>query len=129
MQPALPFHNCVSSSVLTSLRLTAANVAVLFAYQLYSDICESTNFYSLEIQFWGQDKTLVFRDGQIFEGQWLRPQRAGLFQLVDAASAPLPLKPGRTWFEFVALDSTVDMREGEWAITAATLPEKTPPKP
>ena len=114
---------------LTSLRLTAANVVVLFAHHLYSDIRESTNFYSLEIQFWGQGRALIFRDGQIFEGQWLRPQRAGLFQLADASGAPIPLKPGRTWFEFVALDSAVDMREGGWAITATTLPEQTPPKP
>ncbi len=114
---------------LTSLRLTAANVVVLFAHHLYSDIRESTNFYSLEIQFWGQGRALVFRDGQIFEGQWLRPERAGLFQLADASGAPIPLKPGRTWFEFVALDSAVDMREGGWAITATTLPEQTPPKP
>ena len=114
---------------LTSLRLTAANVVVLFAHHLYSDIRESTNFYSLEIQFWGQGRALIFRDGQIFEGQWLRPQRAGLFQLADASGAPISLKPGRTWFEFVALDSAVDMREGGWAITATTLPEQTPPKP
>jgi hypothetical protein len=110
-------------------RLTAANVVVVFAHHLYSDIRESTNFYSLEIQFWGQGPARVFRDGQAFEGIWLRPQRAGLFQLVDALGAVIPLKPGRTWFEFVALDSTVEMREGAWTITAAILPEQTPPKP
>jgi len=114
---------------LTKLRLTAANVVVLFAHHLYSDIRESSNFYSLEIQFWGQGQALVFRDGQMFEGLWLRPQRAGLFSLVDASGAPIPLKPGRTWFEFVALDSGVDRREGAWAITATILPEQTPPKP
>ena len=113
---------------LTKLRLTAANVVVLFAHHLYSDIRESSNFYSLEIQFWGQGRALVFRDGQMFEGAWLRPQRAGLFSLVDASGAPIPLKPGRTWFELVALDSAVDMREGGWAITATVLPEQTPPK-
>ncbi|MGH2524042.1 MAG: DUF3048 domain-containing protein, partial [Anaerolineales bacterium] len=112
---------------LTKMRLTAANVVVLFAHHLYSDIRESTNFYSLEIQFWGQGRALVFRDGQAFEGSWLRPQRAGLFQMVDAMGAPIPLKPGRTWFEFVALDSPIEINNGEWTITATVLPQQTPP--
>ncbi|MCI0354582.1 MAG: DUF3048 C-terminal domain-containing protein, partial [Acidobacteria bacterium] len=114
---------------LTQLRLHSANVVVLFAHHLYSDIRESTNFYSLEIQFWGQGPALIFRDGQAIEGMWLRPQRAGLFQIVDASGAPIPLKPGRTWFEFVALDSGVAENSGEWTITATVLPQQTPPQP
>jgi hypothetical protein len=114
---------------LTGLRLTAANVVVLYAHHLYTDIQESTNFYSLEIQFWGQGRALVFRDGQAFEGVWLRPGRHGLFRLVDASGAPIPLKPGRTWFEFVPLDSTVEVRGSEWAITAPILEQLTPPLP
>ncbi|MBI4771416.1 MAG: DUF3048 domain-containing protein, partial [Chloroflexi bacterium] len=114
---------------LTQMRLTTANVVVLFAHHLYSDIQESSNFYSLEIQFWGQGRALVFRDGQAFEGLWLRPERAGLFRLVDASGAPIVLKPGRTWFEFVALDSGVETQGSEWTITATILPEQTPPRP
>ncbi len=110
-------------------RLTASNVVVVFAHHLYSDIRESSNFYSLEIQFWGQGPVRVFRDGQMLEGLWLRPQRAGLFGLVDATGAVLPLKPGRTWFEFAPLDSVIEMSEGHWAIEATILPQQTPPKP
>jgi len=112
----------------TNQRLEAANVVVLFANQVYSDIQESTGFYSLEIQFWGQGPLLLFRDGQMFRGLWLRPVRPGLFQVVDEAGAPLPLKPGRTWFEFVALDSGVSSQTGEWTVTAAVLPQQTPPR-
>lgn len=112
----------------TGARLTAANVVVVFAYHIYSDIQESANFYSLEIQFWGQGPVILFRDGQMFRGLWLRLERPGLFKLVDEAGAPLPLKPGRTWFEFVALDSGVTAVEGEWTITAAVLPQQTPPR-
>ncbi len=96
-------------------RLTASNVVVVFAHHLYTDIRESSNFYSLEIQFWGQGPVRVFR--------------AGLFQLVDAAGAVIPLKPGRTWFEFAPLDSVIEMSEGQWAIEATILPQQTPPKP
>lgn len=113
----------------TRRRLTASNVVVLFAHHLYSDIRESSNFYSLEIQFWGAGRALLFRDGQVFEGFWRRPERAGLFEIVDAAGAPLPLKPGRTWFEFVPLDAAVDMAAAGWSVSAPVLPELIPPRP
>jgi DUF3048 family protein len=122
-QDRLPQFDAVTGD-----RVTTTNVVVLYAYHIFSDIQESPHFYSLEIQFWGQGRAIVFRDGQAFEGRWLRPQRPGLFRLVDTSGAPIPLKPGRTWFEFVALDSAVAVRDGEWTITAAILPEQTPPR-
>ncbi len=112
---------------LTSLRLTAANVVVLFANHLYTDIVESPSWYSLEIQFWGQGPALVYRDGVALRGLWLRPQRNGLFGLVNQAGAPLALKPGRTWFEFVPLDSGLTVESGIWAIAPTVLPQQTPP--
>jgi hypothetical protein len=72
---------------------------------------------------------LLFRDGQIFAGEWIRDERQGLFQLVDSAGQPLPLKPGRTWFELVALDSAVTAAGEAWTIDAAVLPPLTPPQP
>jgi hypothetical protein len=114
---------------LTGMRLTSANVVVLAAHHLYSDIQESTNFYSLELQFWGQGRALVFRDGQAFEGQWLRPHRHGLFQLTDADGNPIPLRPGRTWFEFVPLDAEFLEQGSAWTITAPILPLQPPPRP
>src|SRR5574341_770722 len=116
------------ADALTSERLTTANVVVLYAHHIFSDIQESPHFYSLEIQCWGQGRAIVFRDGQAVEGMWLRPQRPGLFRLVDASGKSIPLKPGRTWFEFVALDSAVTVRDGDWTVTAPILPEQTPPQ-
>jgi hypothetical protein len=113
---------------ITGERVSTTNIVFLFAHHLFSDIQESPHFYSLEIQFWGQGRALVFRDGQVFEGMWLRPQRPGLFRLVDASGKPMPLKPGRTWFEFVPLDAAATAQVGEWTITAPILPEQTPPR-
>ncbi len=113
----------------TRTSLSAQTVVVLFAHHLFSDIRESTNFYSLEIQFWGQGPALVFRDGQAYRGHWQRPNRAGLFQIVDETGEPIPLKPGRTWFELVALDSAVAESDGRWTIAASVLPQQTPPRP
>jgi hypothetical protein len=109
-------------------RLTAANVVVLFAHHLYTDIRESSNFYSLEIQFWGQGPALLFRNGQAYSATWFRAEREGLFQLLDSSGRPIPLQPGRTWFEFVALDSPVAVSGGDWTITATVLPQQTPPR-
>jgi hypothetical protein len=113
----------------TRRRLTARNVVVLFAHHTYTDIRESPNFYSLEIQFWGRGPALIFRDGLAYRATWVRETREGLFQLVDATGAPVPLKPGRTWFEFVALDSPVEVSHGRWTITASVLAQLTPPRP
>ncbi len=112
----------------TGLTLTAANVVVLFANHVYSDIQESTNWYSLEIQFWDSGPGLMFRDGQAFELTWVRQQRPGLFALVDANNNPVPLKPGRTWFQMVGLASSQSQTDGRWTIDPEELPLRTPPR-
>jgi hypothetical protein len=109
-------------------RLTTRNVVVVFAHHLFNDIRESTNFYSLEIQFWGQGPALVFRDGLAYPATWVRNQRQGLFQILDTEGQPLPLHPGRTYFEFVALDSPIGVEGDAYTITASVLPQLTPPQ-
>ncbi len=112
----------------TGLTLTAANVVVLFANHVYSDIQESTNWYSLEIQFWDSGPGLMFRDGQAFELTWVRQERPGLFALVDANNNPAPLKPGQTWFQMAGLASSHSQTDGRWAIDPEELPLQTPPR-
>jgi hypothetical protein len=112
----------------TGLTLTAANVAVLFAHHVYTDIVESPSWYSLEIQFWDRGPGLIFRDGQAFEVTWLREQRSGLFSLVDAAGLPLPLRPGQTWFQMAGLGSTRAQTGGLWTIDPEELPLNPPPR-
>jgi len=114
---------------LTDTRLNTANVVVVFVNQVFSDIQESANFYSLELQFWGEGRALLFRDGRVYDGRWQRLSRPGLFQLVDNAGQPLSLKPGRTWFEFVALNSVATATAEHWNITVPVLPEFRPPQP
>ncbi|MBI4771533.1 MAG: DUF3048 domain-containing protein, partial [Chloroflexi bacterium] len=111
----------------SGLTLAAANVVLLYANHVYSDVQESTFWYSLEIQFWGEGPALLLRDGQAFEGRWQRPAREGLFALVDAAGDPLPLKPGQTWFEMVGLETAVSASDGRLAVDPQELPQQTPP--
>ena len=112
---------------ISGLTHRAANVVVLFANHVYSSIQESTYWYSLEIQFWGEGPLLLIRDGQVFEGEWRRWQREGLFEIVTENGEPLPLRPGQTWFQMVGLASTVDYADGVLEIDPEELALNTPP--
>lgn len=122
---------------LTDSQITAANVVVVFANQVLTDILESTigfdprtgrgGSHSLEIQLWGIGPALVYRDGLMYSVIWLRQDRVGVLGLVDAATGQLfPLKPGSTWFQLVALDSPVtSVSANSWEI-APPRPTETP---
>jgi len=105
----------------------AANVVVLFANHVYSSIQESTHWYSLEIQFWGEGPLLLIHDGQVFEGEWRRWEREGLFEIFTESGEALPLRPGQTWFQMVGLASTVVYADGGLEIDPEELPLNTPP--
>ena len=90
---------------LTGQQIAARNVVVLYANHLETDIVEDSTgpriYYSIEIQIWGEGRAIVFRDGQAFEGKWVRPQRPDMVRFVDNAGNPIPLKPGNTWIQVV----------------------------
>ncbi len=83
-------------------------MAALYAHHVETDIVEDSTgpriYYSIEIQLWGEGRAIVYRDGQAFEGKWVRPQRHDLTRFVDHAGNPIPLKPGNTWIQVVPSD-------------------------
>jgi len=93
---------------LTGEQIAVRNVVALYANHLDTDIVEDSTgpriYYSIEIQIWGEGRATVFRDGQAFEGRWVRPQRQELIRFVDDAGHSIPLKPGNTWIQVVPLD-------------------------
>jgi len=89
---------------LTGEQLTAANVVLIYANHVQTDILEDTlGHYSIEIQIWGEGTAIVFRDGLAFQGKWVRPKREDLIRFVDMAGKEIPLKPGNTWIQVVPL--------------------------
>ena len=88
-------------------QITAANVVVAYATHVNADFYEDyprTNWPSVQIQLWGTDRMVLFRDGLAIEGLWARPERHEMLLLRDpAGQVPLPLKPGNTWVELVPL--------------------------
>jgi len=96
---------------LTGQQVVVKNVVVLYAKHVESDILEDTwagGHYSIEIQVWGSGVARVFRDGQMYDVRWERPNRSDLVRFVDGEGKPFPLKPGNTWIQLVPLDFVIE---------------------
>jgi hypothetical protein len=91
-------------------QLAAANVVVLTANHVQTLIPEHGTTLtsgpcsnrSIEIQLWGKGPAKVLRDGKVYEGFWVRPDRHSPFRIVDASGKDIPLKPGNSWWQVVA---------------------------
>jgi hypothetical protein len=95
--------------------LSAANVVVLSANHVQTLIPEQSTQLregpcsnaSVEIQLWGEGPARVLRDGKVYEGKWVRPERRAPFRIVDANGNDIPLKPGNSWWQIVSPDMKV----------------------
>jgi len=90
---------------LTGKQLSADNIILLQANHVdRPDIYESeSGAVTLEIQLYESDKAWVFRDGQWFQGIWVRRARdkSGLSILYNDGKRAIMLKPGNSWVEVV----------------------------
>lgn len=91
----------------TGLPIMADNVVVIYADHFFTDIVESewqgNKSYSIEIKLWFEGDALLARNGQWYDARWIRPTRESLMWLETTNGEPLPLKPGKTWFQVVRL--------------------------
>ena len=119
----------------TKLTITAANVAVIFAPHVITDIREDSvgynpttgqgGNYSAQIQMWNTGPAILFRDGQAYQGTWTRFGRNDPLAIVFSADQYVPFRPGNTWFEVVPLDSAISTEGRNWNVKPTKLP-KTP---
>jgi len=87
---------------LTGEQLTAANVVVVTAQHVPTDIVEDElGNLSIEIQIWGEGQVSIFRDGQRYDGVWHRNDLEEMLTFTDISRNVIPLKPGNTWFQVV----------------------------
>ena len=104
----------------TMQQITAANVVVIFADHQFTDILESefqnNKSYSIQINLMGQGDAMLFRDGQQYNGRWVRDDKNSIIGLRTLNGAILPLKPGQTWFQIVQLPGQQNPQE-EWVKT------------
>jgi hypothetical protein len=99
-------------------QIQVTNVVVLYATHVDTDIYEDEprrNHPSVQIQLWGTGPALLFRDGQVYEVLWARPQRDHMLVLRDpSGQIPIPFKPGNTWFHTVPLPGHRWTFEASW---------------
>jgi hypothetical protein len=96
-------------------QLSAADVVLLAANNVDTLILEQGTVMkagpcsnrSVEIQLWGEGPLKILRDGKVYEGKWVRPERHAAFRFVDASGQDIPLKPGNSWWEIVPMDMKV----------------------
>ncbi|MCC7361863.1 MAG: DUF3048 C-terminal domain-containing protein [Anaerolineales bacterium] len=120
---------------LTGEALTAANVVVIYAPYIPSNIWEEeggTRHYSYDVVLTGSGPARLFRDGQMYALTWERAETtSGLPRLLDANGRPVALKPGNTWFEALDPDSPTTFADGRFQARskvpdASALPTATP---
>ncbi len=87
---------------LTGEQLGFENVMVLWAKHSYL----SPTVVQINISYVWDQFGLLYRDGQVYEIKW--STRNGKLKIYDGEGAPVPLKPGKTWFEVVSFQTTWD---------------------
>lgn len=93
---------------LNGKRLSAANVLVLTAYHVNTDIVEdSLGSKSIQIQLWGRGAAKLYRDGQVYDATWVRDNPNTQLDIVDASGNKLPLKPGVTWIQIAQAQTAI----------------------
>ncbi len=98
------------TDALTGQQLTAANVIIVYANHVETDILEylvGGGHNSIEIQIWREGPVQIVRDGQAFSGRWARWAREDMLSFSDETGNLLPLKQGNSWFQLVPLDFPV----------------------
>ncbi len=98
-------------------QVNAANVVVLAANHVVTLIIEHGDVRqgegqncrncSVEIQLWGEGPLKILRDGMVYEGKWVRPERFAPFRFLDANGNDIPLKPGNSWWQVAPLELAV----------------------
>ena len=86
----------------TGQQLAPKNVIVQFAPSFLSNIVEEQDgSHGMEYTLTGSGKVLVFRDGQVIQGIWVRANKGDVTQYLDAANKPIPLNRGLTFVQIV----------------------------
>jgi hypothetical protein len=87
---------------LTGEQLSFENIVVLFAQHRYV----TPTVVEMNLVYVKDQNGILFRDGLMTPVKW--STRSGVFTIHDEEGNPIPLKPGRTFFEVVSYETTWD---------------------
>jgi len=92
----------------TGEQIACENVIIIYAPHWMTNIVEDANgATAIGIALKGGGRAQIFRDGLVYECTWWREEAKTLFQFIDDAGNPVPLRPGRSWIQF--LPTTYDV--------------------
>jgi hypothetical protein len=102
---------------LNNEQIAPTNVLILYVNHVDTDIAADTHdpnrtWYSVSIQLWGTGPAKLMRDGQVYDGQWVRenPQQPDdRLLLRDGEGRQIPFHPGSTWIQLVRLGGDVQI--------------------
>ncbi len=97
----------------TGAPVAAANVVVLLVP--HEEFVKSSDTEVIKINLHGAGLGFAFRDGQMYEVSWARPNVDSPMQIFRAgrgAGAHFPLKPGNTFYQIVGVSTDVLLGDG-----------------
>jgi len=86
---------------LTQQQIATDNVVVIMAPHSYAFNTHPGPNEVIEINLSGSGPAYAFRDGQVFQVVWNRPDKNSVLFLTFQDGSAYPFKPGTTWFEVV----------------------------
>jgi hypothetical protein len=90
--------------------ISADNVVVLLMPHTFYSVSPEM----VEMGFYRSGPAYAFRDGQVYELEWVRANEAGLYSLYTSDGSVYPFKPGTTWFEVMGLSTKMVQDESAW---------------
>jgi len=92
-------------------RVTARNVVVLFMRQSV-DPASEPGYRRPVLDQIGSGRAIVFRDGKVVEGKWVKTSDGDLTRFYDTAGKEISLVRGRTFIQVVATGTKVTWKAG-----------------
>jgi hypothetical protein len=106
---------------LTGEQLGFENIVVLWAYHRFENI--QGTILDLGLQYMPDGYGLLYRDGRVQQIHW--STLGGRLSIHDESGIPIPLKPGRTFFEVVSNLSTWDEQASYIRFYSPAIPTPT----
>jgi hypothetical protein len=101
----LRFHDDTLHRLEDGSPVTAANVVVMLVDRETTRITDVAGNPASNFDVFGRGDLLVFRNGQVIEGEWRRESDEDVVELLDRRGNEIPLMPGQTWVELFPTDA------------------------
>ncbi len=99
---------------LSGQQIAAENVVVLIVPHQFVFNSRPGPNEVVGIDLNGSGVAYAFRDGQVFQVLWQRPQKDSVLFLTWPDGSLFPYKPGVTWYEVIGKSSQIKVESGVW---------------